>query len=187
MLSWSANKVALIIGIDQLINRAMFPEHPSKEKMLNCRDAIEWLKLGIHHAELKLTLAEIDRDIERITFYSEYILLCDIAIDCIRMVEGDCRLEPIKGQYQQLDVQSLKRNVDIVAIAGRYTKLNKVGADFVGVCPFHSEKTPSFHINTKRQTWHCFGACNTGGDVISLIMKAEHLDFKAACNELQRS
>lgn len=74
-------------------------------------------------------------------------------------------------------IDEVKQKTDIVDVASQYTTLTKSGRNFKGVCPFHSEKHPSFFIYPEQQSWHCFGACNTGGDVFSLIMKKEGLDF----------
>ena len=62
----------------------------------------------------------------------------------------------------------VKAAVDIVDLAGRFIKLQCRGRSLVGLCPFHTEKTPSFVVNPERQSWRCFGACGRGGDVIAL-------------------
>ncbi len=77
-------------------------------------------------------------------------------------------------------IDEVKQRTDIVEVAGQYTSLTKAGRTFTGLCPFHSEKRPSFFVYPEQQSWHCFGACNTGGDVFSLIMKKENLDFGEA-------
>ena len=74
-------------------------------------------------------------------------------------------------------IDEVKQRTDIVEVASQYTTLTKSGRNFKAICPFHSEKHPSFFIYPEQQSWHCFGACNTGGDVFSLIMKKEGLDF----------
>src|SRR5512136_1181767 len=74
-------------------------------------------------------------------------------------------------------IDDIKQKVDIVEVVGQYVQLKKSGRTFRAPCPFHSEKKPSFFIYPEQQTWHCFGACNTGGDIFSFIMKKEGLDF----------
>lgn len=77
-------------------------------------------------------------------------------------------------------IDDIKQKTDIVQIISEYTKLHKSGRNYKALCPFHAEKNPSFFVFPERQSWHCFGACGTGGDVFSFIMKREGLDFGQA-------
>jgi len=75
---------------------------------------------------------------------------------------------------------TLKEQADIVRIVGEYVKLRKSGAqNFQGLCPFHSEKTPSFSVHATRQFFHCFG-CGASGDVFAFVQKIENLTFPEA-------
>lgn len=65
---------------------------------------------------------------------------------------------------------------DIIDVISGYVSLKKSGRGFMGLCPFHNEKTPSFHVSADKQLYHCFG-CGEGGTVANFIMKAENLDF----------
>ena len=77
-------------------------------------------------------------------------------------------------------VDEVKSRLDIVDTVSGYVALRKSGRYFKAQCPFHTEKTPSFTVNPERQAWHCFGACATGGDVFSFVMRMERLDFGEA-------
>ena len=77
-------------------------------------------------------------------------------------------------------IDEVKQRSDIIEVISQYTTLKKAGRTFRGLCPFHSEKRPSFFVYPEQQSWHCFGACNTGGDVFSFIMKKEGIDFGEA-------
>ena len=77
-------------------------------------------------------------------------------------------------------IEDVKQKTDIVAIIGQYTTLKKAGRTYRGLCPFHSEKAPSFFVYPDQQSWHCFGACNTGGDVFAFFMKQQGITFGEA-------
>jgi DNA primase len=81
-------------------------------------------------------------------------------------------------------IDDVKQKIDIVDVIGQYTKLTKAGKTFRALCPFHQEKNPSFYVYPEQQSWHCFGACNTGGDVFSFVMKKQGFDFGEALREL---
>ncbi|MBI4088672.1 DNA primase [Candidatus Kaiserbacteria bacterium] len=80
-------------------------------------------------------------------------------------------------------VQQIKERLNIQDIVAPYVKLRKAGRSMVGLCPFHKEKTASFHVSSERGTWHCFG-CGLGGDGFSFIEKVEGVDFKGALKML---
>ncbi|MCX5996712.1 MAG: DNA primase, partial [Chloroflexi bacterium] len=69
---------------------------------------------------------------------------------------------------------------DIVDVISQYIQLSKSGRNFKATCPFHAEKTASFFVFPEKQSWHCFGACATGGDIFTFVMKKEGLDFSQA-------
>lgn len=72
---------------------------------------------------------------------------------------------------------------NLVDVVSGYVKLKKSGNRYMGLCPFHSEKTPSFHVSADKQLYHCFG-CNEGGGVVQFVMKTENLDFVEAVKYL---
>ena len=73
----------------------------------------------------------------------------------------------------------VKQQADIIRVVGEYIQLKKAGQNFRGLCPFHSEKTPSFNVHPTRQIYHCFG-CGKGGDVFSFVMEMEKCEFPDA-------
>ena len=79
-------------------------------------------------------------------------------------------------RYMQSSIDEVLTRSDIIDIASSYVTLKRNGSDYVGLCPFHREKTPSFHISSDKQLFYCFG-CGTGGNIIDFIMKIENLDF----------
>jgi DNA primase len=81
------------------------------------------------------------------------------------------------------DVARVREATDLVALAGEHIALKRVGRRFMGLCPFHNEKTPSFSINPELGVYICFG-CQKGGDAITFIREVEHLDFVEAVERL---
>ncbi len=67
----------------------------------------------------------------------------------------------------------------MLAYVSQYVTLRKRGREYVGLCPFHAEKTPSFSLNAEKQVWHCYG-CDAGGDLISFVKRYENVEFPDA-------
>lgn len=82
------------------------------------------------------------------------------------------------------DLAALKKNVELVAVAeARGLKLTRQGKDYVGLCPFHDEKEPSFHVTPAKNLFHCFG-CGAAGSVIDFVMRKDGLTFRQAVDKL---
>ena len=79
--------------------------------------------------------------------------------------------------FPQQFIDDLKHQADIVTVVQDYVSLKKVGATYKGLCPFHGEKTPSFHVNRDKGFFHCFG-CGVGGDVFKFLELHDKVGFQ---------
>lgn len=90
------------------------------------------------------------------------------------------------GRIRQEDLEAVKERTDLVKVVAGYLTLRKAGHDrFVGLCPFHTEKTPSFSVSQAKGVYHCFG-CGAGGDAIRFLREVEHLEFSEAVERLAK-
>jgi len=131
--------------------------------------------------ELKVAEVNTHADSDDFGYFLWYQDICRSAIG---IKKGEKAAHTVSRGY--INVEAVRARSDIVRIiedAG--IKLLKSGRNFKGLCPFHHEKTPSFIVNPERQAWHCFGACNAGGDVFSFVMRIENLDFRAAVKKVE--
>jgi DNA primase len=85
--------------------------------------------------------------------------------------------------FSQALLEQIRAASDIVDVVGAYLPLKRAGANFVALCPFHKEKSPSFNVNPHRQIFHCFG-CHKGGDVFAFVKEYENIDFPEAVRRL---
>jgi DNA primase len=87
------------------------------------------------------------------------------------------------GLFSSSTLEQIRSASDIVDVIGSYVPLKRAGANFVAICPFHKEKTPSFNVNPHRQIFKCFG-CHKGGDVFAFVREYESIDFPEAVRRL---
>ena len=89
----------------------------------------------------------------------------------------------MKGHISPEKIEEVKRRADIVDLVSEYVTLKKGGKNFLGLCPFHKEKTPSFTVNRDKQIFYCFG-CGEGGNVLAFLMKINNMSFPEAVKHL---
>src|SRR5687767_2303405 len=87
------------------------------------------------------------------------------------------------GFIDPATLEQIRAASDVVDVIGSYLPLKRAGANFVTLCPFHKEKSPSFNVNPHRQIFHCFG-CHKGGDVFTFIKEYENITFVEAVERL---
>src|SRR3954466_7642310 len=80
-------------------------------------------------------------------------------------------------------LQKIKDAVNLIEVVGEHVVLRKSGSNYTGLCPFHSERSPSFSVSELKQVYHCYG-CKAGGDVVSFVMQMHGLSFSEAVQEL---
>lgn len=90
------------------------------------------------------------------------------------------------GRIRAEDIEAVRERADIVKVVGEYLSLKKAGHDsYVGLCPFHQEKSPSFSVSPAKGVYYCFG-CQAGGDVVRFLQETEQLSFREAIESLAR-
>ncbi|MER2206624.1 MAG: CHC2 zinc finger domain-containing protein, partial [Rhodococcus sp. (in: high G+C Gram-positive bacteria)] len=88
------------------------------------------------------------------------------------------------GRISDRDIAAIRERTRIEDIVGEYVSLKRAGGDSIkGLCPFHDEKSPSFHVRPNHGLYHCFG-CGEGGDVYSFLQKMDHISFVEAVEQL---
>ncbi|MEN8183658.1 MAG: DNA primase [Myxococcota bacterium] len=89
------------------------------------------------------------------------------------------------GRIPDETIDTIRDRSDLVDLIGRHLTLKKSGSSYKGLCPFHDEKTPSFHVQPERRVFHCFG-CGAGGDVFEFLMRHDNLTFREAAESAAR-
>lgn len=80
-------------------------------------------------------------------------------------------------------IETVRARIDLVDVVAPHVRLHRAGRELCGLCPFHDERTPSFYVNPEKQVWTCHG-CHLGGDVFHFVELIEHVDFRAALEQL---
>jgi DNA primase len=89
------------------------------------------------------------------------------------------------SRFSEQTLESVRSRADLLEVVGEYVRLRRSGRNYLGLCPFHSERTPSFTVNPDRGFFHCFG-CGAGGTVFNFLMRVESIDFPEAVRVLAR-
>lgn len=87
------------------------------------------------------------------------------------------------GKIPPAVIEEVRQRTDIVALISEYVVLKRTGRNFMGLCPFHTEDTPSFSVVPEKQIYYCFG-CHKAGNAINFLMEMEHLTFPEAVEKL---
>ena len=90
------------------------------------------------------------------------------------------------ARISEQSIETVRQAADIIEVVSGHDELKQRGRNFFGLCPFHSEKTPSFSVNPEKQIFKCFG-CGAGGGSINFIMEIENLDFVDAIKRLAQT
>jgi len=130
---------------------------------------------------LSRILGAIARILSRLILEKEKEIVAGLRISLAPC--GPARYFPRVGLISEETIQRVAEANDIVEVIGSYFPLKRAGTSFRALCPFHREKSPSFHVNPTRQSFHCFG-CGAGGGVLRFVMDYEHVEFPAAVHRL---
>ena len=84
------------------------------------------------------------------------------------------------ARISEQSIERVRNAADVVDVISDYVDLKQKGRNFFGLCPFHSEKTPSFSVNPEKQIYKCFGGCGAGGGSINFVMAKENLEYPEA-------
>lgn len=144
---------------------------------------IDQLRVQKNNAEKKAALAFTEHDREKENFYKDFAECAKLAIAILQSNQPKIKS---KFNIKYESIEYIKSRYDLVDYIGQYTRLRKTGNKFMGMCPLHADKRTASFVIYPNNTWHCFGACNSGGSIIDFVMKYENLDLKATLSKLSR-
>ncbi len=125
----------------------------------------------------------MNRSVEAVPLYTCLAAFLACPAKACLFLAGAYPRSPMAGLFSSATLEQIRAASDIVEVIGSYLPLKRAGANFVALCPFHKEKTPSFNVNPHRQIFHCFG-CHKGGDVFAFVKEYENIDFPEAVRRL---
>ena len=102
------------------------------------------------------------------------------------MILANTSLKTNKSRIPENTIEEIRARADILEVVSEFVTLKKGGKNYMGLCPFHSEKTPSFSISPEKQIYHCFG-CGAGGNVFKFLMEIEDIPFVDAVRTVNPS
>lgn len=147
--------------------------------------------------QIKLVIEKLEQ--LKVIHCQRKALLKEIADKQKEMAALEKRVEHAKADYRDWfgacegprklvspeELARIQERTDIVAVISEYVKLSKHGNNYVGLCPFHQEKSPSFNVNPEKKIWHCFG-CHSGGDIFKFLQAVKNWTFIEAVVLLAR-
>lgn len=166
-----------VSALDSAIDAIVHPFTHSDVDYLQSHLSVRQLRRDIHAADIQHSVSRALGE-EPFFPWDKWQLCCKLALKFQLLSQAPVPRE--SNNCHSFDIQEIKRAADIVSIIGQYTTLRKSGRNYIGLCPLHDDHNPSFIVYPKQQSWHCFGACNTGGDVVDFIMAINNVDIHNA-------
>lgn len=153
-------------------------------ELANNRFTLEELKQELHNADIQQAVSKSFGEDQVENYWFQYKGLVELLYYGRRWIRRLAIKREEHGQNKRPSIEEIKEATDIVDVISPYVELRKMGKRLYGLCPFHNDHHPSFYVDPEKQQWHCFGACNNGGDVIDFLKLAESLTTTEAITRL---